>query len=77
LNLHNNSKSLSYRNKNEKHPNDLEKKIGSITKSLSEPYFNKILKKLLDTNPHNAITIYDYIIAEQTELNIQDSTKEG
>ncbi|HEY6534855.1 MAG TPA: hypothetical protein VIY08_03480 [Candidatus Nitrosocosmicus sp.] len=44
---------------------------------MSRPYFNTILKKLLKYNSNNAITIYDYIIAEQTELNIKDSTKEG
>jgi hypothetical protein len=36
-----------------------------------------ILKNLFKDGPNNAITIYDYIIAEQTELNIKDSTKEG
>jgi len=55
----------------------MEKKIDSITKSLSRPYFNKILKDLLRDYPSNAITVYDYIIVEQTELNIKDSTKEG
>ncbi len=77
MNHHNNSKSLSNKTENEKYHDNLEKKIDSITKSLSKPYFNKILKDLLKSNPHNAITIYDYIIAEQTELNIKDSTKEG
>jgi hypothetical protein len=77
LNLHKNSNSLSCNTENEKHLNDLERKLDSITKSLSKPYFNKILKNLLKTSPNNAITIYDYIIAEQTELNIKDSTKEG
>lgn len=56
---------------------DLERSIDSITKSLSRPYFNKILKDLTKTNIDNAKTIVDYIIAEQTELNIKDSTKEG
>ena len=37
---------------------------------------NKILKDLLKAS-QNAKIIYDYIIAEQTELNIKDSTKEG
>ncbi len=73
---HNNSKSLSHNTENEKHPNDLERKIGSITRLHSKPHFNKILKKLLKVYPHNAITIYDYIIAEQTELNITDSIKD-
>ena len=30
----------------------------------------------METNSTNAKIIYDYIIAEQTELNIKDSTKE-
>ena len=53
----------------------MEKKIDSITKSLSRPYFNKILKDLLRNYPSNAITIYDYIIEEQTGVNIKESTK--
>jgi hypothetical protein len=77
LNLHNNSNNFTYKNENEKHLNDLERKLDSITKSLSKPYFNKILKNLLKANHNNATTIYDYIIAEQTELNIKNSTKEG
>jgi hypothetical protein len=55
----------------------LERKIDSLTKSLSKPYFNKILKELLKKNLENANIICDYIIAEQTEINIKDSTKEG
>jgi hypothetical protein len=54
----------------------LERKIDSLTKSLSKPYFNKILKELLKKNLENANIICDYIIAEQTEINIKDSTKE-
>jgi len=56
---------------------DLERKIDLITKSLSKPYFNSLLRSLLRTNPVNAKTIYEYIIAEQTELNIKNSTIEG
>jgi len=56
---------------------DLERKIDSITKTLSRPYFNKILKDLVKSNTINAKTIVDYIIAEQTEINIKDLTKEG
>jgi integrase len=56
---------------------NLERKIDSITKTLSRPYYNKILKDLLKSNPMNAKTIVDYIIVEQTEINIKDLTKEG
>lgn len=56
---------------------DLEKKIDTITTSLSRPYFNKSLKELAKVNPTNVKIIYDYIIAEQTEINIKDSTREG
>jgi hypothetical protein len=56
---------------------ELERKIDSITNGLSKPYFNKILKELLKKNLENANIICDYIIAEQTEINIKNSTKEG
>ena len=77
MNLHSNSNTLQYGTLWEINHADLERKIDSITKTLSKPYFNKILKNLVEANPTNAKTIYDYIIAEQTELNIKDSTKEG
>ena len=44
-----------------------------MTSSLSKPYFNSIPVKLF-ANPINAEIIYQYIIAEQTELNIKYST---
>jgi hypothetical protein len=56
---------------------DLERKIDSITKILSRPYSNRILEDLLSSNPLNAKTIVDYILTEQTEINIKDSTKES
>ncbi len=68
----NNNLSSSFSNTEE-----LERKIDSITKGLSRPYFNKILKELIKTNLENAIIICDYIIAEQIEINIQNSTKES
>jgi hypothetical protein len=55
---------------------ELERKIDSITNGLSKPYFKKILKELLKKNSDNANIICDYIIAEQTEINIKNSTKE-
>jgi integrase len=55
----------------------LEKKIDVITKSLARAYYKNILIKLADRNTENANTICDYIIAEQTEINIKNSTKES
>jgi hypothetical protein len=55
----------------------LERKIDSISRTLSKPYFNKILRDLSKFNPANAKTIVDYILTEQTEINIKDSTKES
>ena len=52
-------------------------KINSITKTCSKPYFSQILKKLASESLANANIICDYIIAEQNELNIKNSTKEG
>jgi integrase len=56
---------------------DLSAKIDLITRDASKPYFNKCLKRLSQTNHINAQTICDYIIAEQTEINIKRSTAEG
>ena len=56
---------------------ELERKIDAITKLLSRPYFNTILKDLLKINFENASTICNYIYTEQIELNIKNSTKEG
>ncbi|MGA9940741.1 MAG: hypothetical protein WBP88_01965 [Nitrososphaeraceae archaeon] len=55
----------------------VEKTIDKITTSLSKPYFNKILKQLTSTNSENAMIICNYILTEQTEINIKNSTKEG
>jgi site-specific recombinase XerD len=52
-------------------------KTDSITKSCTKAYFNKILKKIAKDNPENANIICDYIIAEETEINIKNSTKES
>jgi hypothetical protein len=54
---------------------ELERKIDSITNGLSRLYFNKILKELVKKNLENAIIICNYIIAEQIEINIQNSTR--
>lgn len=55
----------------------LDTDIDLITKSLSRPYFRTILRKLIEENPQNARLICDYILDEQTEINLKDSTKEG
>ena len=57
--------------------NNYNRKINFITKSCSKLYFNNILKKLVEKNSENANIICDYIIAEETELNIKNSTKES
>lgn len=79
MNLSNKSTSsaILIENTNENDVIDLTRKINTITKSLSKPYFNKILKDLTKTNSKNAGILVEYILAEQTELNIKDSTKEG
>jgi integrase len=53
------------------------KKINSLTKSCTKQYFNSILIKLARENFENAVTICEYIVAEETEINIKNSTKEG
>ena len=55
----------------------IEKKIDIITKSLPRAYYKNTLTKLADKNIENANIICDYIIAEQTEINIKNSTKES
>ena len=56
---------------------ELERKIGSITKSLRKQYFKNSFLHLLKRNIENTRIICNYIIVEQTEINIKDSTKEG
>ena len=56
---------------------DLDRNIELMTKSLSRPFFNTALKRLAKSNPKNAQLICDYILVEQTEFNIKDSTREG
>ncbi|MGB7707731.1 MAG: hypothetical protein WCC79_03540 [Nitrososphaeraceae archaeon] len=56
---------------------NVHEKINSITKTCSKPYFNQIFKKLASESFANVNTICEYIIAEQNELNIKNSTKEG
>lgn len=53
---------------------ELERKINTITISL-KPHISTKLHDLIKTNIVNAKIIYEYIISEQNELNIKDSTK--
>jgi hypothetical protein len=56
---------------------ELVKKIDYVTQHNSTAYYRSALKKLSAGNPENATIICDYITAEQTQLNIKESTKEG
>jgi hypothetical protein len=56
---------------------ELDKKIDYVTKYNSKAYFRSALKKFSAANPENASIICDYIMAEQTQMNIKESTKEG
>jgi hypothetical protein len=52
------------------------RKADSITR-LQRPYIKKILRDLALPNPSNANLICEYIINEETQFNIKESTKEG
>ena len=54
---------------------ELKRKIDTITR-YQKPYISKMLNKLLLENPINAQIICNYIVAEQNEINIKESTKE-
>ena len=56
---------------------ELVTKIESITQYNSKPYFRQALKRLAAVNMENANVVCDYILAEQAEINIKESTKEG
>ena len=56
--------------------NSLDVRIDIITKSLPRQYYKNTLKKLADQNFHNAETLCNYIITEQNEINIKNTTKE-
>ena len=51
-------------------------KADSITR-LQRPYIKKILRNLALTNPGNADLICEYIIDDEIQFNIKESTKEG
>ncbi|MFY9798700.1 MAG: hypothetical protein WAJ93_23680, partial [Candidatus Nitrosopolaris sp.] len=50
------------------------KQIDSIAENQPN-YIIRLYKQMAEVNPDNAAIIYDYIIAEQTEINIKESTK--
>jgi len=55
---------------------ELARKIDAITQNLGG-YVKKIFKNMASINPGNGTTLYDFLAAQQNELNIRDSTKEG
>ncbi len=55
---------------------DLQEKIHLIT-MYQKPYVANSLKRMAQENPCNVKVICEYIIAEQNEINIKESTKEG
>jgi hypothetical protein len=57
--------------------NKLKTKVQAITRSCSKPYFRKTLERMIGANAENCNYICDYILAEQSEINLKDSTKEG
>ncbi|MGB6673495.1 MAG: hypothetical protein WBE34_13770, partial [Candidatus Nitrosopolaris sp.] len=57
-------------------PEGLERKINSITEH-QRKYIRNIFLKLAQVNPTNAPILYDYLMAQQNELNIKESTKES
>jgi hypothetical protein len=65
-------------NNNTKNSNgieELKRKIDAITR-YQKPYISKMLNELLLQNPIILEIICNYIIAEQNEINIKESTKE-
>ncbi len=52
-------------------------KVLTVTHSCSKPYFRKALERMIEENPENCNYICNYILAEQCEINLKDSTKEG
>lgn len=56
---------------------EIMKKINEITEGCSKPYFYKALTRMTRTSIENSDTICEYIQAEQTEINLKNSTKEG
>ena len=60
---------------NETDVEGLKRKINSITQ-YQKPYISKVFFEVLSKNLENAKVLCDYIVAEQNEFNIKESTKE-
>jgi hypothetical protein len=54
---------------------DLTPNTGKLVHNQSN-YIKRLYKEILEANPDNALIINDYIIAEEAEINIQESTTE-
>ena len=54
----------------------IKEKVLSICK-YQKQFIEKMLKDVLEKSEENALIICDYIIAEQNEINLRESTKEG
>jgi hypothetical protein len=69
-------RNVEYSNNNKNNGiEELKRKIDTITR-YQKPYILKMLNNLLLENPINAEIICNYIVAEQNEINIKESTKE-
>jgi hypothetical protein len=55
--------------------NQIRSKINPITKG-QKPYISRILNDIFNNSTDNAEKICDFIIAEQNEINIKESTME-
>lgn len=60
----------------EKEFEDLQEKIKLITE-YQKPYIHNSLNKMADKSAANVKIICEYIISEQNEINVKESTKEG
>jgi integrase len=58
------------------HEIELERKINAITE-YQRRYIRSIFLTMAQVNPTNATILCDYLVAEQNELNIKESTKES
>lgn len=54
---------------------EMDAKIDKIAANLRQ-YIKSILRQMCSRNPENATILCDYILAEQSEMNIKDSTRE-